>query len=67
MNSYELLIEDIYDKSKNKKIGVYQSSVQLAHKDGLKHVNALREEISRITLKGRTVYTFKSGFLDANE
>lgn len=64
MNKYELLIEDIYDKNKNKTVVVHQSNVQLAHKDGLKHCNALREEIARITVRGKVVYTFRAGFVD---
>jgi len=62
MNKYEITIEDIYDSKKAKKIALEGINVYMVHKQGLKHTNALREEISKITLNGRVVYTFKSGF-----
>jgi len=64
MNKYDLLIEDIYDKNKNKNIVINQSNVQLAHKDGLGHCNALREEIVKISSRGKIVYSLRSGFMD---
>jgi hypothetical protein len=62
MKQYELLIEDIYDRNKNKRITVKDVNVYMAHKSGLKYTNALREEISRINSGDRTVFTFKTGF-----
>jgi hypothetical protein len=64
MNTYIVIIEDIYDKSKTKKIEIKDSTVHLAHKAGLKKTNALREEIVKITKDGRAVYTLKSGFFE---
>lgn len=62
MNKYEVQIEDIYNNGTVKKIYVEDINVYQAHKKGLNNVNALREEISRITKDGKTVYTFKNGF-----
>lgn len=64
MNTYTVIIEDIYDKSKTKKIQLSESNAFLAHKQGLKDTNALREEIVKITKDGRTVYALKSGFME---
>ena len=63
MNRYEVVIEDIYEKSKTKKVNIDAINVQQAHKTVLlSQTNALREEISKITSNGNTVYTFRSGF-----
>lgn len=62
MNIYDVYIEDIYDRVKNKKISVKDINVYMAHKKGLEQTNALREEISKILLDGKLVYTFKNGF-----
>lgn len=62
MKSYEVIVEDIYDKNKSKKVKLDAVNVYLAHKDGLKHANALREEISKIICKGKIVFTYSSGF-----
>ena len=62
MNSYDLIIDDIYSRENSKKITLKAINVYIAHKEGLKQTNALREEISKITKNGNTVFTFKSGF-----
>lgn len=62
MNTYDIQIEDIYDRNKSKRISVNEINVYLAHKEGLKHTNSIREEISKIDLNGKSVYTFKNGF-----
>lgn len=64
MNIYDVVVEDIYDKSNTKKFSVSQPNAKLAHKHGLKYCNALREEISKITLKGKVLFSLKAGFLD---
>jgi hypothetical protein len=62
MNKYEISINDIYERGKGKKITVESLDVYSAHKLGLKHTNALREEISKIMLNDKMVYNFKNGF-----
>jgi len=64
MNNYEVLIEDIYDRGKTKKVSVNDINVYMAHKKALYQTNALREEISKIYNEGRTVYTFNGGFTE---
>jgi hypothetical protein len=64
MNKYEIMIEDIYDKNKSKSVFVYQSNAFLAHKEGLNYTNALREDIIRITNKGKMVFNIRAGFVD---
>lgn len=66
MKKYEVVIEDIYEKGKTKKINIDAINAQLAHKNGLKHTNALREEISKVIHEGKTVFSFKSGFSEDN-
>lgn len=62
MNKYDITICDIYDKGNVKRLSIDSINVYEAHKLGLRHVNALREEISKIMHKDSTVYTFKNGF-----
>lgn len=64
MNKYEIYIDDIFEKKRNKHIEVEASNVYLAHKQGLDHTNALREEITKITRNGELLYTFKNGFFE---
>jgi hypothetical protein len=62
MNSYDVYIDDIYERNRTKKITVREANAFLAHKQGLKATNALREEISRVVCDNRVVYTFGGGF-----
>lgn len=62
MNTYDVYIEDIYERNKSKKITVRDINVFLAHKQGLNSTNALREEISRVVCDGKVVYTYSGGF-----
>lgn len=62
MNKYDIYIEDIFDRSKSKQVSVQSTNVYLAHKEGLKNTNAIREEISKIIKSGNVVFTFKNGF-----
>jgi hypothetical protein len=64
MNTYSVVIEDVYDKTKTSKIQVQDTNVFLAHKQGLYQTNALREEIVKIISKGKTVFTLKGGFCE---
>jgi len=66
MNSYQVVIQDIYEKEKQKSVRVEEINAQLAHKSGLKSTNALREEIALIKDSGnKIVYTYRDGFVDA--
>jgi nicotinic acid phosphoribosyltransferase len=67
MDTYSLTIQDIYEKEKQKHISVQARNAQLAHKEGLKQTNALREEIALIRNKKNIVFTFKDGFLSEDE
>ena len=68
MKSYRLAIQDIYEKNRYKEVAVRAINSQLAHKEGLKQTNALREEIALIKDNNdRVVFTFKDGFVDVNE
>lgn len=68
MKTYNIIIQDIYEKGKYKEITIKAINPQLAHKAGLKHTNALREEISLIKdSKDSIVFTYKEGFKDINE
>jgi hypothetical protein len=62
MNKYDIYIEDIFDRSKTKQVSILSTNVYLAHKEGLKSTNAIREEISKIIKSGNVVFTFKNGF-----
>jgi hypothetical protein len=62
MNKYEVTVEDVYDKNKTKKFIMGGHNVYEAHKSALTSVNAIREEISKMTKNGRTVFTFRNGF-----
>lgn len=62
MNKYDITINDIYEKGKVKKLSINSINVYEAHKQGLNHANALREEISKIMCGDNIVYTFKNGF-----
>lgn len=64
MSIYELTIEDVYDKNKKKVILLKDTDVFQAHKEGLKSVNAIREEITKIQRNGRTIFTYRSGFFE---
>ena len=64
MNTYSVIIEDIYDKTKCKKIQVKDSNAILAHKQSLDQVNALREEIIKIISNGKVVFSLKGGFCE---
>lgn len=68
MNSYNLIVQDIYERDRQKHIAVKACNSQLAHKEGLRHTNALREEIAIIRDNSNNiVFTYKDGFLDSNE
>jgi hypothetical protein len=68
MNSYSLIIQDIYEKENQKHISLEAKNAQLAHKAGLKYTNSLREEIALIRdSKNSIVFTFRDGFVDPNE
>jgi len=62
MNKYDISINDIYERDKSKRVTVESPNVYQAHKTGLKYTNALREEISKIMLGDKMVFTFKNGF-----
>lgn len=62
MNTYSVTVEDIYDKSKEKKFQVNEKNAILAHKASLSKTNALREEITKIISSGKLVYSIKDGF-----
>lgn len=62
MSKYEITVSDIYEKGKSKKINIDAANVYIAHKQGLKHANALREEILKIMQGDKMVYSFKNGF-----
>jgi hypothetical protein len=68
MNSYNVVIQDIYEKEKQKHVSVSAQNAQLAHKAGLRHTSALREEISLVKdSKNNVVFTFKDGFVEVDE
>jgi hypothetical protein len=68
MNSYNIIIQDIYEKEKQKHINVKALNPQLAHKGGLKNCNALREEIALIRDSNNSiVFSFRDGFVEPNE
>lgn len=68
MKQYSLIIQNIYEKEKQKSIKVQSINPQIAHKEGLRFTNALREEIALIRDdKNNIVYTYKDGFFDVNE
>jgi hypothetical protein len=62
MNTYSVTVEDIYDKSREKKFQVRERNAILAHKASLSNTNALREEITKIISSGKLVYSMKDGF-----
>lgn len=62
MSKYDITISDVYERGKSRKISIDAADVYIAHKQGLKYTNALREEISKIMQGDRLVYTFKNGF-----
>jgi hypothetical protein len=64
MNTYSVIIEDIYDKNKCRKIQVKEINAVSAHKWCLDQVNALREEIVRIISNGKVVFSLKNGFCE---
>ena len=68
MKQYSVIVQDIYEKEKQKHITVEAVNAQLAHKQGLRNTNALREEIALIKdQKNSVVYTYRDGFSDINE
>jgi len=68
MKTYNIIVQDIYERHRQKHIVVEDVSPQLAHKAGLKHTNALREEISIIKDKNNNVvFNFKDGFINLDE
>jgi hypothetical protein len=68
MKSYNIIVQDIYEKNKQKHFVVEGINPQLAHKAGLRHTNALREEISLIKDKSNNVvFTFRDGFTNIDE
>jgi hypothetical protein len=68
MKSYNLIVQDIYEKEKQKHVAVKAINSQLAHKEGLNSCNALREEIALIRdSSNNIVFTYKDGFVDPNE
>jgi len=65
MTPYNLIVQDIYEREKQKHIQVRANDPQLAHKAGLKYTNALREEIAIIRdERNNIVFTYKDGFTD---
>ena len=64
MNTYSVIVEDIYDKTKCRKIQVKNTNAIAAHKQSLDQVNALREEIVRVINNGKIVFSLKSGFCE---
>lgn len=67
MKTYNVIIQDIYEKDKQKFVKVNAINSQIAHKEGLKDTNALREEIALIKdSSNNTVYTFRDGFFDTS-
>lgn len=68
MKQYNVIVQDIYEKEKQKHLTVEALNAQLAHKTGLRSTNALREEIALIRdQKNSVVYTYRDGFIDINE
>ena len=68
MKKYSAIIQDIYEREKQKHITVEAIDSYLAHKIALKHTNALREEIAIIRdTNNSIVFTYKDGFISANE
>lgn len=68
MNTYNITIQDIYERGKQKHFVIEELNPQLAHKSGLKYTNALREEILLIRDNtNKIVFNFKDGFFDINE
>ena len=68
MDNFNISIQDIYEKNSQKNITVRALNSQLAHKEGLKSTNALREEIAIIRDgKKNIVFTYKDGFKSSDE
>lgn len=68
MKTYNVTVQDIYEKGRNKDVVIKAINSQLAHKAGLRHTNALREEISLIRdINDNVVFTYRDGFRDVNE
>ena len=68
MKKYNIIIQDIYEQEKQKHVSVDATSSYEAHKEGLKHTNALREEIVIVKdTHNKVVFSFKDGFIQVNE
>jgi ABC-type transport system involved in cytochrome c biogenesis ATPase subunit len=68
MKKYNVIVQDIYERNKQKHITIQAVDHYLAHKNGLKHTNALREEIAIIRDQNNSiVFSYKDGFISANE
>ena len=68
MKTYNITVQDIYEKNRYKEVKIRELNPQLAHKAGLRHTNALREEISVIRdVNDSVVFTYRDGFKEVNE
>jgi hypothetical protein len=68
MKKYNAIIQDIYEREKQKHVTVEAINAYLAHKIALRQTNALREEIAIIRDSNNSiVFTYKDGFISANE
>lgn len=68
MKAYNVTVQDIYEKNKQKHLVIEETNPQLAHKAGLRFTNAIREEISLIKDRSNNVvFTFKDGFINLDE
>ena len=68
MRKYNAIIQDIYEREKQKHVSVDAINAYIAHKTALKQTNALREEIAIIRDSNNSiVFTYKDGFITANE
>jgi hypothetical protein len=68
MKNYNIIVQDIYEHDKQKHVSVDATNPYEAHKKGLKHTSALREEIAIIRdTSNKIVFTFRDGFSQINE
>ncbi len=68
MKKYNAIIQDVYEREKQKHVTVEATNAYLAHKIALKQTNALREEIAIIRdTSNSIVFTYKDGFILTNE
>jgi hypothetical protein len=68
MKKYNIIIQDIYEQDKQKHVPIDAINPYEAHKKGLKHTNALREEIVIVRdSNNKIVFSYKDGFAQINE